>query len=649
MRILLFSLIFITSQVLFGQETDQVLFTVGGDDVYVSEFKYIYEKNNADNADYSEESLDEYLELYKKFKLKVRRAKDIGLDTVKSLQDELAGYRKQLAKSYLKDKEISKKLINEVAERMQEDIEVQHIFVAASLKTSQEKIIGAQQKINNIYDKLVANKGKSFDEMAKTLSEDKISAGRGGKLGFYTSPLPDGFYEFENAMYSTPIGEFSKPVRSRMGFHIIKPISKRPARGEMEIAHILVRNKELSKAGAKILIDSIYNLLGEGRNFENMAAKFSADTKSKHNGGYLGFFGINQYEETFEKAAFEIPEDGGYTQPVATNIGYHIIKRISKRDNSDLDRLKKRIQARINNNDRFQIAELKMIENVKQEANFKEDKLSLKRFSTALDESFYSYKWKAPDYDGSIMLFELADKKYSLKDFSQYIKSNVRERLKFNKTKNLTEAAEELYEKFVKEKVMDYEEANLERKHEDFRSLMREYREGILLFEITKQEVWDKASIDTTGLKSFYASNSDDYKWPERVKVNKYTIESEDKGVYAAYTYYQRKGHDKFIKKYEDDSAVKVSFEELILEKDSELIEGMAFEDKKVSKLSVKPKPGTFYAFQSIVPPVNKTLNEAKGYVIADYQDYLEKEWIEDLKQQYPIKIKTEVLTSLIK
>ncbi len=649
MRILYLVFIVLSTLSLNAQKNDDVLFTVDNNEVSVSEFKYIYEKNNADNADYSKESLDEYLGLYKKFKLKVRRAKDIGLDTVKSLQDELAGYRKQLAKSYLKDKEISNKLIEEVAVRMQEDIEIQHIFVAVDLKTSEEKLATAQAKINNVYDKLMQNDGNGFEEMAKTLSEDKITAPNGGRLGFYTSPLPDGFYEFENAMYNTNIGDISKPVRSRMGFHIIRPVSKRPARGEMEIAHILIRNKDRGKAGAKILIDSVYSLLNEGKSFDNLAAKFSVDTKTKHNGGYIGFFGINQYEETFEKAAFDLNKDGDYTEPLATNIGYHIIKRISKRDNQDIPRLKKRIQARINKNDRFEIAEVKMIEDVKIEAGYKEDRLSLKRFATALDETFYSYKWQAPEYENTVGLIELAGEKYNLSDFAFFIKSNVRERLKFNKTKNLEEATEELFEKFVKEKVMAYEEANLERKHDDFRSLMREYREGILLFEITKQEVWDKASKDTVGLNKFFNAHTENYQWPERVKINKYTILSDKIGASSAYTYYQKKGANKIIDKYRKDKDIDVSFEEMIVDIDSELISGMELEEGKVSKLTLTPKPATFYAYVAKVKPSPKTIDEAKGYVIADYQDYLEKEWIAELQKKYPVKVNKKVLKSLTK
>jgi len=649
MRMLLFAIAFFSYFSLSAQDNDPVLFTVADDEVRVSEFMYIYEKNNADKADYSKESLEEYLELYKKFKLKVKRARDMGLDTIKTLQNELAGYRKQLAKSYLKDKELSERLINEVIERMKQDVQVEHIFVSAETKSSEARKNAAKDKIYNIYEKLVSNDGNGFSEMAKTLSEDKLSAVKGGKLGYYTAPLPDGFYEFENTMYELEAGAFSTPVRSKMGYHIVRVTNKRPARGEMEIAHILVRKKSRSSEAARILIDSVYGLLEEGRNFENMAAKFSEDIKSKSNGGYLGYFGINQYEADFEDAAFALEKDGAYSQPVETDLGYHIIKRISKRDNSDLERLRKRIQARINNNDRFEIAEQKMIENVKAEASFDEDPLMLKRFSTALDESFYSYKWQAPEYAGNMELFELDGKSFTLIDFAEYCKASVRERLKFNKNTPTQEAAEALYKNFVNEEVLKYEEANLENKYPDFRALMREYREGILLFEITKQEVWDKASQDSTGLRRFFEESGKEYKWPERVSVIKYTIEGDDNGAIAIYSYAQRKPFHKVVEKYGDSDQIKLDYEELVLDKNARVIEGMAMEPNAVTKLITKPKPSNFYAFNALVPPSSKTLKEAKGYVIADYQDHLEKKWIEQLEKDYPVKVNKKVFSSLVK
>lgn len=649
MRLLFLAFFIFSAFSVFSQANDPVLFTVDNDEVRLSEFQYIYEKNNSADADYSKKSLEEYLELYKRFKLKVRRAKEIGLDTVQTLKDELAGYRKQLAKSYLKDKEIADKLVDEVMTRMETDVQVEHIFVSAEEKAAEATKKQAKEKIENIHSKLMETDGKGFAEMAKTLSEDKLSAPKGGKLGYYTSPLPDGFYEFENAMYNAELGEIKGPVKSKMGWHILRVTDRRPARGEMEIAHILVRKNKSDREIARERIDTVYSLLEQGRNFETMAAKFSEDTKSKSNGGYLGYFKINQYEKAFEDAAFGLSEDGAYSLPVETELGFHIIKRISKRDNSDKDRLKKRIQARINNNDRFNIAEQKMIDDVKNEAGFTEDMNVLNKMINGLDDSFYSYKWQVPDMKDNPVLFTLAGKPTALSEFAQYCKSNVRERLKFNRNTPLAEAAKELYKAFVNEKVLAYEEANLEQKYPDFKALMREYREGILLFEITKQEVWDKASSDTAGLKKFFDKGLKKYMWPERVAVYKYTIKGDDVGAVSVYSYAQKKDHDKIVEKYGKHDQVGLSFEELVLEKSSELIKDMPLEKYAVTSLSKLPKPASFYAFKELVPPQEKTLEEARGYVIADYQDYLEEEWVDALEKAYPVEINNKVLNSIVK
>ncbi len=635
-----------------NQSADPVLFSVDGSEVNVSEFKYIYEKNNADKADYSEQSVTEYLELYKKFKLKVAKARSQGLDTIQSLQKELEGYRKQLAATYLKDKEISEKLVDEVVDRYAEDRQVSHIFVALNDRMTKEQGQAAEEKIQSMHRKLIKNQGEGFELMAKTLSEDKASAKNGGLLGYYTAPLPDGFYNFETAMYSTSEGGYSEPFQSSMGYHIIKVSDIRPARGEMEIAHILIRSKSKGQSipGARLKVDSLYLQLQRGRNFEDIAKLYSDDKKTNKKGGYLGFFGINQYETSFEDAAFALAEDGSYTMPIETSIGYHIIKRISKRVNSDNKRAKKRIENRISNNDRFKIAEQKLINDVKLEANFSENRNGLIALNRDLDASFYSYKWQPKLYQEVIPLFTLDNKDYTVNDFTSYMKDNVRERLKFPKTKPVVDATNELYEKFMKEKIMDYEEANLERKYPDFKALMREYREGILLFEITKNEVWDKASQDTIGLQKFYSTNSYNYVWPDRVKTEKIEIESNDADkVKSAYEYAQKKGLDKFKKKYQNNVEYKINFSESILEKDALKIKSLEQKTGKVSEMMMAGNKGTFFSFVDKIDSSTKTLKEARGYVIADYQEHLEKEWIENLRKEFPIEINEQILKQLIR
>ena len=653
MRKIIYLLVFFQVSILSAQSDDPILFTVADNDVHLSEFKYIYEKNNADKADYSEQSVNEYLELYKKFKLKVHRARMQGLDTVKTLQSELAGYRKQLAATYLKDKEIAERLVNEVVDRYIEDREVSHIFIAAGEKAPEEEKERAWDKIVNIHNKLIQNNGAGFGLMAKSLSEDKASAKNSGYLGFYTSPLPDGFYEFENAMYTTGVGEISKPFKSKMGYHILHVSQARDARGEMEIAHILIRKKKDGMGpDAKLKIDSIYAKLEAGDNFEELATKYSQDVKTKDKGGYLGFFGINQYELPFENAAFRLHNDNQYSRPVETKLGYHIIKRISKRDYGNKSRARKRIESRINNNNRFKIAEEKLLNDVKEEAGFTEDRMQLRRFVQAIGDNFYSYKWEPHSFDSKKMtLFTLAGKDHTLNDFGYYVKTNIRERLKFSKTTSISEATDILYDKYVKETVMSYEEANLESKYPDFKALMREYREGILLFEITKNEVWDKASQDSIGLSNFYEANKLKYNWPNRLKIEQVTLTGKDaKAIQSAYKYVKKKGFDKFKSKYDSDADYKVYYNPETVEYTSE--EGSKFKKKEIGSitdLKTANNGGSFSLITEVLPARMKSLAEARGYVIADYQDQLEKQWVDELRSSYPVALNQETLKSIIR
>lgn len=649
MRKIVLLIAFFSTCLIQAQSDDPVLFTIGEDKVTVSEFKYIYEKNNAGAADYSEKSVSEYLDLYKKFKLKVHKARQLGMDTISSLQRELEGYRKQLADSYLKDKEISDKLVDEVFQRSQEDRKVAHIFFSSAENAPpalQEKV---EQRAKDVHSKLKTNKGAGFELMAKTLSDDKASAKNEGILGYYTAPLPDGFYEFESAMYETPVGSFTKPIKSKMGYHIIKVLDTRPARGEVEIGHILIKTKVKGqeRPRAKQFVDTLALRIKNGEPFEDVARQFSEDNKTKDLGGYLGYMGINQYEPVFEDAAFALEQDGQVTGPILSKVGYHLIKRISRRTVGSDEKAKKRIQSRISKNDRQGIAENQLLEAVKKEANFSENRHLLDDFVATLDDGFFSYKWEPrTDYIKKGALFNVADRYYNVDDFADFCKKSVRSRLKYAKIKELPETADILLDAFIRQEILAYEEANLEEKYPDFKALMREYREGILLFEITKNEVWDKASQDTVGLEEYFKANRSQYMWPERLQVKKISFDSPE--TEKLYKFAKKKGWEKFIEKYAGDSQHNIIATDDVLNEN--IFKGDLRKLKAGQLSELNKSNGTyFYAFKSVIPSGTKTLDEARGYVIADYQDKLEKEWVESLKKDFPIEVESKTLKSLIR
>lgn len=632
-------------------QDDPVLFTVDKVPVNISEFNYIYNKNNGENADYSKASLEEYLDLYTKFKLKVAKARSMGLDTVPRLQQELAGYRKQLASSYLVDKEVSEKLVDEVVERMQTDVKISHIFISDPPNAGPKKNANAKERVSTIHTKL--KQGADFADLAKQLSDDKRSGMKGGLLGYYVAMLPEGFYEFENAMYNTPVGEFAAPVRSKLGYHIITVHDRRPARAEMEVSHILINKKknEIPVKNAKGIIDSLYKELKNGQDFGKLASLYSQDKNTSNKAGYLGFFKINQYETNFEEAAHALKEDGAFSEPIETKLGYHIIKRHSLKDNTDEGKMRRKVQAGISKDDRFDIAKKGLIMKIKEEAGVKENQIAVAKFVESLTEEFYSYKWELPaDLKDDDILNIGESLRYGVIEFANYCKADTRTRLRFNKKAPLSESVNTIYEKFVDSKVLGYEESNLANKYPEFKALMREYEEGILLFEATKMEVWDKASKDTVGLKAFHERNLDNYKWDERIVVDMYAVKGADEKTMKSIQKKMKKLEGEALAKAfntPDNAMIKVS--EKTIEKSSDDASNFKWKVNSVSQPVLEKDVYSFYKVKEILPGQRKTMKEARGYIIADYQDELEQSWIKELKDTYKIKVDQKVFDSLIK
>jgi len=638
---------------LSGQSDDEVLFSVQGNPVTVEEFRYIYEKNNGSSANYSEESVMEYLELYKKFKLKVARAKELKLDTVPALQNELAGYRKQLANSYLNDKEVTTNLIDEVIERKKTDVEVSHIFLPLDPKSS--FLIKSKVKANatEIYKRL--QRGEDFAKLAKEVSLDQASATKGGYLGYYVAPLPSGFYAFENAMYQTPVGKYSEPITSKMGYHIIKVSDTRPAKGEMTISHLVIkkdRNGVVNKT-AKTEIDSLYRvLLADPAQYRSLTMEYSEDKNTAAKGGFLGKIKINQYDPTFEEAAFALQNDGDISAPVESKFGWHIIQRQSKEDNADQEKLRRTLKAKVVRDDRLEISRQALIETIKKDANVVVNKRALNVFNSKLDETFYSYKWKQPEMPKEdILTFKGGEKVFTLDDFADFCKSNTKERLKYNKDVPTIDVVKNLFESFTNDAVLQYEEANLERKYPAFKALMREYEEGILLFETTKQEVWDKASQDTVGLLQFYSDNTSNYQWGDRVTLESATVKSDDAKALAKIqkAFLKKKSLSAIQSKYNDDKTTIVVQDPETVSMESPLLKDIGTTAGSSRTTTNPDKSMTLSRVSAVLPAGTKNFDEAKGYIIADYQDYLEKAWISDLKSRYKTEINQDVLSKLIK
>jgi peptidyl-prolyl cis-trans isomerase SurA len=624
---------------------DEILLVVNGENVPKSEFLRVYNKNSVQTTTSAmdENSLKEYLDLYVNFKLKVKEAESLGMDTTKAFLTELAGYRAQLAKPYLTDSETSEKLVKEAYNRTLEDVRASHILVNVAENATDVEAQEVYSKLMEIRKSIVAGK-ITFEEAAKKHSADKGSAELGGDLGFFTAFSM--VYPFETAAFANKIREISLPVKTRFGYHIVKTIDRRPARGEVKVAHILMRpDEDMTDIEAKKLSNEVYASAIEGVDFRDLASQYSADRRSASNGGELPYFGIRQMISEFEDAAFALENDGDISKPVKTKYGYHIIKRIEKKVPPTFEEYKPEIKSKVLRDSRGSLDKERFLNRIKKDYNFKESNETLNYAKSLVDESIVTKTWKNElsfKKDQEIMSF--ANQSIGLIEFLGFIEKNQ---------SGVTEKEKEsminaFYKKFVDEKLSAYEDTQLEKKYPEFNNLVTEYHDGILLFELTDRMVWSKAVEDSLGLDNYYQGIKSKYKWDDRL----------DGIIFEVANYEDAKKARKMVKKgevsvdsvlsYFNKESVVVSISEGVYEKDLAKLENLPKSKKGVSKVFENKGKFNFVQINEVIPAGPKKLTEIRGIVTAEYQDVLEKKWISELRQKYNWSVNEDVFNSLI-
>ncbi len=633
---------------LSAQNDDSVI-EIDGKKVSKSEFLQIYLKNN--NAPkYDQQSLDEYMELFKKFKLKVAEAEALGYDTIPKLKKELEGYRKQLAQPYLIDSSQNSYLVNQAYERMKTEIRASHILIRVEENALPEDTLRAFNKIMALKKRIEA--GEDFAAVAKSKggSEDPSAQRNNGDLGFFTAFQM--VYQFEEAAYTTPVGSISNPVRTKYGYHILKIADQRPARGTMKAAHIMIAvakdASEEEKVSAQKKVDEIYAKLKNGESFATLASEFSDDGQTAEKGGELPLFGTGtttRMVPEFEEAAFALKNDNDISQPVKTDVGFHIIKRLQWTPLRTFAELKKEIQSKVNKDDRAISTQLSFITKMKKSYGFADNfAKTSKWFVQNIDTNYVKGKWNASKLKSDKVMFTLADQKFTQKQFAKYLEKNYRA---VRSTDNRT-LVEKQYANFQKAEILAYEERQLDNKYPEFKALMKEYHDGILLYEVMTDKVWNKAIKDTAGLRVYFNANNNKYVWGERANAYVYECTSKEVATKVA----------TLLKSDTISSKTIIG----IINKDSELnlrVRTGKFETATTSYLKnqvIKKGVNPVYQFENkfyvvkvdeLLPAGPKLLSEAKGAATSDYQTYLEKQWLEEIAKKHPIIVNKQVLYSL--
>jgi peptidyl-prolyl cis-trans isomerase SurA len=637
---------------------DPVLLTVAGEKITRSEFLNVYNKNNMKKDVIDKKSLEEYLDLYINFKLKVKEAESLGMDTVSSFKTELAGYRKQLAQPYLMDKEVNDKLLQEAYSRMQWDIRASHILVKVGPNASPTDTLKAYKKIMDIRDSIV-KKGRNFGKMAIAYSDDlsardqaqagnrPATKGNAGDLGYFTAL--DLIYSFETAAYNTKVGEVSMPVRTDYGYHLVKVTDRKPAMGKVQAAHILItipaNSTAADSAKYKAKIFEIYQKLKGGAAFEDMAKQFSDDKASAAKGGVMAWFGVNRMVPEFIAAVSKLNK-GEISEPTQTMYGWHIIKMLDRKGIAPFDSIKSELKTKISKDSRANKSKEVMVEKLKTEYGFKDYPDALADFNKVVDDSIFMGKWKASRAkDLNKNLCTLGTKTYTQQDFAKYLAAH--QSSKANKV-DISVYLNGMYKQFIDESAINYEDGMLETKYPEFKSLMKEYRDGILLFELTDEKVWSKAVKDTVGLKEYYDKNKQNYMWDTRLDATIYTCANAN----VAKTTHKllKKGkltNDEILKEINKTSQLDLKIESAkFLKKDNPLIDSIPWVTG-FTKDMTKNGSVVFVKVNQVIPKEPKSLAEAKGMVTADYQTYLEKEWIDSLKKKYTVDVNKDVFSTI--
>ena len=632
----------------------KTLITLGDKKISAQEFMNTYEKNNVKTDVLDKKNIDEYLDLYIDFKLKVTEAEALKMDTIPSFVKELGNYRDQLAKPYFSNDDITEELMREAYDRMQYDMNAAHILIKCDAKALPADTLAAYNKAMKIRERIL--KGEDFSAVAVEMSDDpsardmaeipgvrKAYVGNRGELGYFTAF--DMVYPFETGVYTTEVGEVSMPIRSDFGYHIIKVNSKTPALGLVTAAHIyLVADPNATEEADSILRNKAYNIYNELMKDQNQwsdfVRKYSEDRGTISKNGKLSPFRVNQIVPEFITAVKNL-KAGEISEPIKTSFGYHIIRLVSNMPPSDYETEKVKLEEKVGRDMRGKISEEIAMNRIMKDNNFKENTKVKDEYITSIDSTLAMGMYQPEEIDSKKVLFTIGKETCKLEEFVDYIVGHQRRQGFLTSTAY----AYELYEAFLKAKVFAYEDASLEEKYPEFKTLVQEYHDGILLFSLMEEQVWNKAVEDTAGLNAYYERNKNNYMWNERVKAIVVTSNDKD-NVEEITTLLSGDVAIDSVRTYFKNNEVQASARASFYQKGDNInVDAMEWKEGALKVVeSTVDNTTLIIKIVEVRPAEPKSFKEARGLVTSAYQTELERLWLQQLKEKYPVKVNQKVL-----
>lgn len=620
-------------------QDDAILMNINGKDITKSEFEYIYHKNNRQQVDVN--GLEEYMPLFVNYKLKVDAAEKAGIDTTAAFVSELDGYRKELAKPYLTDLATENNLLHEAYDNYAKNVEISHILITTGQMPTEEARKEALAKAQEVAAK--AQAGEDFAALAQQYSEDPGSQSRGGYLGYIKGGRL--IYPFEKVAFAMQPGEISEPVETRFGYHIIKVHNVRPDQGERLCAHIfLMVPRDATpevEAQIKAQADAIYNDILAGADFAQMAREKSQDQSNAMRGGELPWVAAGDLVKEIEDAAFSL-EVGQVAAPVRSNYGYHIVKLNDMRGVRSFEEMRPELQQRLSRDERGAMARTVLIDRLKAENNYRIDDVMVET-AVALCGAAIDSTALAHLAQQDMVLATYADKQVT----SKYIAESLSTRRLMPGHNPKTIILAEI-ERKAEGDLLQIETDALADKYPDYRNLINEYRDGMLLFEISNREVWEKASTDVKGLEKFFKKNKKKYTW-DRPRYKGFVVSCADENVAKEVKKLLKKNSENDVvatieATFNTDSTVVVSIERgLYIQGDNKYVDELAFAGAQAQREEALPI--VFLSGKTLKAP--ETYLDVRGQVTADYQEYLEKLWVEQLNKKANVVINEDVLKTI--
>lgn len=642
---------------IYAQSTQDPLLEIAGEKISKEEFLKVYQKNNFNNDALDRKAVEDYLDLYINFRLKVREAVSLGMDTVKTFKDELLSYRKQLAQPYLTDSEMLDKLLAEAYDHKKYDVRASHILFKVDILASANDTLDAWNRAMKARDRIL--KGEDFGKVALEMSSDssvkdriiqgrKIKGNR-GDLGYFTAF--DMVYPFEEAAYDLKVGEISKPVRTEFGYHIIKLTDKQPAIGKIQLAHVLLlfpANGNLKDSlNVRDSAYKAYNEIKSGTEFASVTKIYSDDKSTADKAGLLPWFSINRLLPEFVVEINKLKNKNEFSSPFRSAYGWHIIKLIDRKPIGKFEDEKDELKQKVLKNDRAQLINRAFIGKSINKYGLTEYPESLALISSFVTDSIFSASWKMPALKmPDKPIFKIGDKEVLQSEFAAYL-TNTQTR---TQRVNIPAYVNSKYKEFKDNTIVKYADSQLENQFPDFKSLMNEYHDGILLFDLTDKKVWTKAVKDTAGLEGYYELHKSEHMWDVRLDATIFTLSDLSKEKLLKKNLRKQTSDNLVLSKLNTDTIQAVTFiRNKFVKGENPLIDTIQWIKGVYGPFTGENNNKMYIRVNQLVQPEAKQLNEVRGIMTSDFQNYLEKQWIQELRSKYSYTVNRDIFESIFK